>query len=600
MLAGRVISVIALSLVSSLPPVSAQTASPSYLTFRGDRQRTGWLSQETTLTPQTVSGGNFGLIWSSEPLDTITIGKTQYAPHLYASPLYVDQVTLSTGVNAGQTFDVVIAATNNGFVYAINATDTPTVPAGGILWRKQLTTPEIVAGLDGGLPLGVLGTPIVDAGSSPARIYLASDDAQSGWQVFALDLTSGNTLPGWPVAINNASVEPTNRNGPAQFQAPASMSQRGALNLSPDNNVLYVPFGGYNDTGTGYMVAIDTTAAGIVSAFSSAPDSRASANGGMWASAGPAIDTNGTVYATTGNGTLENETSSGYWSQSVLAWNPGMPLTLSGTYTPFNYCAMDVNDADLGGGSPIVVPDLGIANTSTPRLLAFGGKQGNMYLLNRDYLPGNLNVRQGCSTDSTTDLSLLPMTGQPQFGDIFGPLNIFGPYSETYTNTDWAKSRATPAYFQAGDGTSYLFATGSTKQTVSSQATVPPCVVRLRIVTSPGQPAYLAPDRIQNSITLLSPGSAVVTSNGSDNAIVWVLAGNVPRSINLLDPNVAHPILYAFDTDLNILWNSTQIQLNAGAKYMIPAFGRGQVFVGTDRIQAFGIASPVTANSDAK
>jgi hypothetical protein len=223
-----------------------------------------------------------------------------------------------------------------------------------------------------------------------------------------------------------------------------------------------------------------------------------------------------------------------------------------------------------------------------------------MYLLNRDYLPGNLNVRQGCSTDSTTDLSLLPMTGQPQFGDIFGPLNIFGPYSETYTNTDWAKSRATPAYFQAGDGTSYLFATGSTKQTVSSQATVPPCVVRLRIVTSPGQPAYLAPDRIQNSITLLSPGSAVVTSNGSDNAIVWVLAGNVPRSINLLDPNVAHPILYAFDTDLNILWNSTQIQLNAGAKYMIPAFGRGQVFVGTDRIQAFGIASPVTANSDAK
>jgi hypothetical protein len=215
-----------------------------------------------------------------------------------------------------------------------------------------------------------------------------------------------------------------------------------------------------------------------------------------------------------------------------------------------------------------------------------------MYLLNRDQLPGSLSVRQGCSSDSTTDGSLLPPAGQPQFGGARGPLNIFGPYSEIYTNTDWAKSRSTPAYFHAADGASYLFATGSTKQTVSSQGTVPPCVVRLKIVTSPGQPAYLAMDRIQNSIAMLSPGSAMVTSNGSTDAIVWVLAGNVPRTINLLNPDVAHPILYAFDSDLNLLWNTTQAQLNAGGKYMIPAFGGGQVFVGTDRIQAFGIASP--------
>ncbi len=559
-------------------------SSASDLTFHGDRQRTGWLSHETILTPDAVAGGGFGLVWTSEPLDSITIQGVSFTPHLYAAPLYIDQVTLS-----GQVFNLVVAATNTGFVYAINATATANVPAGRILWRRQLSNPEIVAGLDGGLPLGVLSTPIVDTGSSPGRVYITSDDAANGWQAFALDLTSGDILPGWPVPLNNATVEPLNRNGPAKFQAPASMSQRGALNLSPDNSLLYVPFGGYNDTGNGYMVAIDTASARIVSAFSGAPDARPSANGGMWASAGPAIDTDGTVYATTGNGTLENAASAGYWAQSVLAWNPGTPLALSGTYTPFNYCAMDQSDADLAGGAPVVLPDLGAQNTSTPRLLAFGGKQGNVYLLERDRMPGSLTVRQGCAADSSADRSLLPPAGQPQFNGARGPLNIFGPYSETYTNTDWAKSRSTPAFFQAGDATSYLFATGSTKQAVDSQLSAPPGVVRLRIVTSPGQPAYLATDRTENSITMLSPGSPVVTSNGISGAIVWVLAGNVPRSINLLDPKVPHPILYAFDSDLNLLWNSAPNQLNAGAKYTIPAFGRGQVFVGTDRIQAFGM-----------
>jgi hypothetical protein len=212
-------------------------------------------------------------------------------------------------------------------------------------------------------------------------------------------------------------------------------------------------------------------------------------------------------------------------------------------------------------------------------------------------MPGSLTVRPGCSTVSSNDRSLLPPGGQPQFAAP-GPLNIFGPYSENYTDLDYAKSRSTPAYFQAADGTTYLFATGSTKQTVSSQTTVPPCVARLKIIKTPGKPAYLAIDAVQNSITMLSPGSPVITSNGSSNAIIWVLVGNVLRTANLLDPNTPHPILYAFDQDLNILWNSTQTQLNAGGKYMTPVFARGVAFVGTDRVQAFGLSSQVVSPSE--
>jgi hypothetical protein len=52
--------------------------------------------------------------------------------------------------------------------------------------------------------------------------------------LFTLDITSGNILPGWPLAINKSSLSPLdqNQNGPAVFQAVAAMSQRGVLNLS--------------------------------------------------------------------------------------------------------------------------------------------------------------------------------------------------------------------------------------------------------------------------------------------------------------------------------------------------------------------------------
>jgi hypothetical protein len=570
----------------------------NYLTYGADRGRTGWIANETVLTPDLVKAGGFGSVWNSPQFDSVQIGSTNYLPKMYASPLYVDSVNLSSGTYAGHSLSTVVAATSNGFVYAVNAFAAAGVPAGTILWKSKLTDPEVVPTLDGGVPMGVLGTPVADVSSSPARVYVASDDVAAGWRVFALDLTSGQVLPGWPVDINNASLAPVNRNGPATFQQSSAMSQRGALNLSADGSVLYVPFGAYGDGGAGWMVAVDTGHAKLSSAFAGAPSSVAFANGGMWGAAGPTIDANGSVYVTTGNGTTENETTPGYWGQSVLQWGPTGLLQLTGTYSPFNYCLMDQYDTDMAASAPMVLPDLGSANTKTPHLLAVGGKQGNVYLLDRDHLPGGVAVRQGCSTDSASDRSLLPPTGQPQFGGALGPLNVFGPYSEQYMNVDYAKSRATPAYFRAADNTSYLFATGSTKKAVDSQTTVSPSIARLKVVLSPGQAAYLATDLLENTVAMLSPGSPLVSSNGSSNAVVWVLAGNVARLQNLLDPNAGHPILYAFDGNLNLLWNSTQNQLNAGGKYMAPAIARGMVFIGTDRIQAFGAVRSQVSKSE--
>ncbi|HKE29757.1 MAG TPA: hypothetical protein VKB88_45725 [Bryobacteraceae bacterium] len=40
------------------------------LTFHGDRQRTGWISAETILTPRSASAGAFGPLWDSPQLNS--------------------------------------------------------------------------------------------------------------------------------------------------------------------------------------------------------------------------------------------------------------------------------------------------------------------------------------------------------------------------------------------------------------------------------------------------------------------------------------------------------------------------------------------------
>ena len=152
--------------------------------------------------------------------------------------------------------------------------------------------------------------------------------------------------------------------------------------------------------------------------------------------------------------------------------------------------------------------------------------------------------------------------------------------------------RTTPAYFRRADGSSVLFVSGSTRAAEASTVAVPPGVARLRIATSPGEPAYLALDGSEDDVAFLSPGSPVISSNGVADAVVWVLDANLPRSGRLVGADVPHPVLYAFDADtLQLLWRSAPDQLAVGGKYNTPAIAHGLVLVGTDRIQAFGLAA---------
>jgi hypothetical protein len=499
-------------------------------------------------------------------------------------------VEITAGPERGRRHDLVLVATNLGEVLAINARRDGDLAPGRVLWRHAFGSPCHLqpAPLDG-VPTGILATPVVDL--ARGRVYVTHCDETRRWQAQALALGSGAPLAGWPVSLDEPALNAVNANAGPSRVAPTRKHdfrvQRGALNLSPDGTRLYVVFG---ETETGWLASIDTTTPRLRGAFAAvAMPHRGS--GGIWGAAGPAVDADGRVYVVTGSGFGGWKDQAHDWTQSVLALEDGdAGLRLRGTYTPFNHCRTAAMDIDLGSGGPMLfdLPAHGDAR-ATP-LLALGGKQGNAYLLSRDRMPGRLDRRPACGDDAARDGSLLAPTAQPQFGSR-GPLNLFGPYSDKDAALDLARARSVPALLREPDGGTLLFFTGNTKAAEGSATSVPPSLVRVRVQRKGAGAPWLAVDVRDTVHVFGNPGSPVVSSRPDGGAaVVWVLDENAPRSASLAPaPEAPQPVLYALDArSLRELWRSAPGTLATSGKYNAPTFGAGLVFVGTDRLQAFG------------
>lgn len=569
------------------------------LTNHNDRARTGWNANERVLTPRKVAGGAFRPLWQSPELDAYH-GKP---PRIFATPLYVHSVEITNGPQSGLSVPVAYVVTSTAFIYAI-ATAGPKVPPGTILWRTKLSSTPC---LDG--EMGNLSTPVIDAASR--RIFVESCDSDAGHRIHSLDLGSGIEEPGWPVAIDSETIDAQklNRNGTRHFAHNLHL-QRGALALSANGRRLYVTFG---EGGDGWLVSVDTAKAAIASAFSSTANDNED-QGGMWASGGPSIDAEGRIQIVAGANSANTikkmkiagvyPASDGDWGGSILQFRDDLEsgLSLLGTYSPFNYCLTVASDVDVASSGTVVI-DLPAGSTSTPHLMLLGGgKQGNFYLLDRDHLPGGVIRRQPCSTDPESDGSLLAPDPQPQFGELKGPLNLFGPYSDYAGMLDEAKSRSTAAIFRDASGRTFAFVTGSAKSALDLSQSMPPGLARVEIVVKPGHPAYPQISQLESTQTFYNPGSPIVSSDGSSDAIVWVLDENAPRGQSLYGDSAPKPELYAFDAvTLRLLWKSAPGVLHASGKYNEPTVVDGLVLVGTDRLQAFGLA-PIgeTASSSKK
>jgi hypothetical protein len=281
-------------------------------------------------------------------------------------------------------------------------------------------------------------------------------------------------------------------------------------------------------------------------------------------------------------------------------------LKLTGVYSPWNYQTQDTIDSDLGGGSPILI-QLPAGSSTTTELLAVGGKQGNGYLLDAGNnlnnptpnpnhspapYPASLTVRPPVVAPNQDPSLYDPNAIRSYFNPPqAGPLALFGPYNETSASGNTAKARDTPATFTGPDGTHYVIWAGSSKAAVGSGTPVAPSLYLTKVVTSPGQPAFLQ-IAAQNTQVMSLAGANIVTANGTAEPIDWIVDAGVQRTDGLTSFANGAPTLYAYDAlTLKPLWSSAYEQLDLGGKYNTIADARGNVFVGTDRIQAFGLTS---------
>jgi hypothetical protein len=614
-----------------------QPGAPNTSQFHADAGRTGFYQNETFLTPTNVASG-FGQVWQSPVLDG----------HLYASPLYQDSILIQGNGNAanhagdgvqstsfqGKTLGVIFAATGGGTVYAIAAQDTngPTgIAPGTVLWKTHLGNPY--GGIDGN-NIGVLGTPIIDIASN--RIYVTGsvtdyllpagnpNHGQNNWEVFALNLNDGSLVSGWPLAFTQSLLDSLNQNklngGNAVLFSSSGADQRGALALSPDGSTLYVDFACYGSSNPGWMTTVATGVTNgvangqtpaVMSAYSGVDSTAASANAGMWGAGGPAVDANGNMFVSTGDSSSGTGQTPGAWGNSVLEFGPGQTLTLIGVYSPWNYQTQDTIDSDLGGGSPILI-QLPAGSSTTTELLAVGGKQGNGYLLDAG---NNLNNpspnANGSPASYPASLTSRPPAVNPnQDPSLYdpnairsyfnpqqaGPLALFQPYNETSASGNTAKARDTPATFTGPDGTHYVIWAGSSKAAVGSGTPVAPSLYLTKVIASPGQPTYLQ-IVAQNTQVMSLSGASIITGNGTSNEIDWIVDAGVQRTDGLTSFANGAPTLYAYNAlTLQPIWSSAYQQLDLGGKYNTIAAARGQVFVGTDRIQAFGLTGDTSVD----
>src|ERR1041385_5170666 len=154
-----------------LPPGSAANIDWSMYGF--NVQRTGENPLESVLTPATVAG--LHMLWSFD-LGAVTI---------------MQPVTATGVIIDGSPKELVYMGAEHGDLYAID------VASGMMIWQRNLGSQVTHCGDIPDKIFGVSGSPFIDHANN--RLFVVGGDGQ----MYALDISTGDTLSGWPVAITS-------------------------------------------------------------------------------------------------------------------------------------------------------------------------------------------------------------------------------------------------------------------------------------------------------------------------------------------------------------------------------------------------------------
>jgi len=208
-------------------------------------------------------------------------------------------------------------------------------------------------------------------------------------------------------------------------------------------------------------------------------------------------------------------------------------LAVADYFEMFNQAAENGADQDLGSGGALVLPDLNDSTGKARHLAVGAGKDGNIYLVDRDAM-GGFN---------------------PNSNNIYQQVSkaIAGVFSM-------------PAYF---NNTLYYGAVGDKIKAFA--------IGQARLATAPSS---------LTSRKFPYPGATPsISANGTANAILWALENDDPA------------VLHAYDaTNLaKELYNSSQAadsrdELGEGNKFIVPTVVNGKVYVGTiNGVGVFGL-----------
>jgi hypothetical protein len=523
------------SSTAKLSVTSVPSAATKYdvVTFKADTARTGQYVSESVLTPANVNVATFGLL-GVLPVD----GKVE------AQPLYLGALPVK-----GASRNVLFVATEHGSVYAF---DSDTF---ALLWKVSLLAAGEVTseafGCDTIFPeIGITATPVIDRTAGPnGTLYVVamSLDASSKYhqRLHALDVTSGAERLGGPVDIG-ASY--TDSNGTTTFD-PIQYEDRAALLLT--SGTIYTTWSSHCDKPPygGWIMSYDQSSLRQVAALNVGPGSSGSASNtvgpGIWmAGSGPVVDSSGNVYLLTGNGPFgpgldaSGFPSGGNYANSFLKLTPaGGTLKVSDYFAMWNVGTETAADLDLGSGGALLLPDMVDATNTVRHLLVGAGKDGNLYVVNRDKMGKHIATGNAIWQEIDTVLGH-GIWGSPAY---FNHTLYYGE--------------------KLGNLKAFAIANGYVQSPPSS-----------RSATTYGYPGSLP----------------VISANGTDNAILWAHENAATWAV-----------LHAYDASnlATELYNSNQApgardQLGLANNFVAPIVANGKVIVGTQTtVAVFGLLS---------
>ncbi len=536
-------------------------AQVNLVTQHNDLKRTGWNDKEAILTTGNVTNGGFGKVFSREVDDQI-----------YTQPLIVSNLTIK-----GKTQNVVFVCTVNNSVYAFDADDSTQADP---LWSTNITynpggmnafRPPVATDVycpnqpnfeykDFSGKFGIVGTPVIDTVSKVLYVVARSvSPPMNQWvsQLHAISLSTGQEMPNSPVIISGSVPGTgTNSSGGVLSFDPQVHLQRCALMLY--QNTVWIEWASSCDAGFyhGWVMGYDAGSLAQKYIYNCTANGE---KGGIWMSGqAPAVDDEGFLYMTSGNGTTgslgpganANDTTNRGSSLLKLSVASGQMKTAD-FFTPSDYDYLNSYDLDYGVDGVMLMPDTHFSLS--------GSKEGYLYMIDN-------TAMGGMKTDNSNIVQLL---------------NVSVANPSRYKNL-----HGSPVYYKNSAGQEYIYAWG----------------VAARLQQFPFDRSTMRFDtlnKIQGNTTIQpgNPGGILSLSSSGGapgTAIVWTIH---PSNTDFANHTTVQGILQAFDaSDVSKeLWNSNMVpgrdSVGSLAKFVPPTIANGKVYMASfsRKLQVYGL-----------